>query len=126
LGRFLADDDRTEICRLVHFPGLVRFIPKNTSTTTSDDEPLIGEPCDPSQDVGLASYNAEAIHVETFTGTSVLNPGERTGEKVQVERILSPLSEREVGTIRCIGLNVGRIRIPGGGGRSVRAIIFWN
>lgn len=90
--------------------GLVRFIPKNTSSTTlsssSSSEPLIGEPCDPSQDVGLASYNSEPIHVETFTGTSILNPGERTGEKVQVGRILSPLSEREVGTIRCIGLNV--------------------
>lgn len=87
----------------MHFLGLVRFIPQNSSSS----EPTIGEPCDPSQDVGLASYNAEPIHVETFTGTSVLNPGERTGEKVQVERILSPLSEGEVGTIRCIGLNVG-------------------
>jgi hypothetical protein len=96
--------------RLPHFLGLVRFIPKSTTststTTSSSSEALIGEPCDPSQDVGLASYNAEPIHVETFTGTSILNPGQRTGEKVQVERILSPLSEREVGTIRCIGLNV--------------------
>jgi hypothetical protein len=88
--------------------GLVRFIPKNTSTTSSEEEPLIGEPCDPNQDVGLASYNSEPIHVSTFTGTSILNPGERTGEKVQVGRILSPLSEGEVGTIRCIGLNVSR------------------
>ncbi|KAH8088613.1 putative mitochondrion protein [Filobasidium floriforme] len=88
---------------------LVRFIPKSTSTSTSastsSDEPLIGEPCDPTLDVGLASYNSQPIHVSTFTGSSVLSPGQRTGEKVMVGRILSPLSEGEVGTIRCIGLN---------------------
>jgi hypothetical protein len=85
--------------------GLVRFIPKDGSS------PTIGEPVDSSQDVGLASYNSEGIEIETFSGSSILNPGSRTGKRVQVGRILSPLAEEEVGTIRCVGLNVGSIAI---------------
>lgn len=80
--------------------GLVRFIPK------SGKSPVIGEPSDPSQDVGVAAYNSEPIKVSVFSGKSVLTPGEKTGETVEVERLLSPLAEEEVGTIRCIGLNV--------------------
>jgi hypothetical protein len=80
--------------------GLIRFIPKNGSS------PVIGEPVNAAQDVGLASYKSEPIEVETFSGSSILQPGSRTGEKVQVERIVSPLAQEEVGTIRCVGLNV--------------------
>lgn len=80
--------------------GLVRFIPKSGTSA------VIGEPSDPSQDVGLAAYNAEPIKVSVFSGKSVLSPGEKTGETVEVEKLLSPLAEEEVGTIRCIGLNV--------------------
>jgi hypothetical protein len=79
----------------------VRFIPKSGT-----NEPVIGEPQDASQDVGLASYNSEPIKVSVFSGKSILSPGENTGETVEVERLLSPLAEEEVGTIRCIGLNV--------------------
>lgn len=79
---------------------LVRFVPASGGT------PLIGEPADPAQDVGLASFAGEPIEVETFTGTSILDPGERTGTKDKVKTILSPLAQSEVGTIRCIGLNV--------------------
>jgi hypothetical protein len=79
----------------------VRFIPKSGT-----NEPVIGEPQDASQDVGLASYNSEPIKVSVFSGKSILSPGEKTGETVEVERLLSPLAEEEVGTIRCIGLNV--------------------
>ncbi|KAJ9104169.1 hypothetical protein QFC20_004606 [Naganishia adeliensis] len=78
---------------------LVRFIPK------SGTSPIIGEPSDPSQDVGVAAYNSEPIKVSVFSGKSVLCPGEKTGETVEVEKLLSPLAEEEVGTIRCIGLN---------------------
>ncbi|KAJ9104358.1 hypothetical protein QFC19_004000 [Naganishia cerealis] len=79
---------------------LVRFIPKAGS-----GKPLIGEPEDATQDVGLAAYNSEPIKVSVFSGSSVLQPGEKTGESFEVERLLSPLAEEEVGTIRCIGLN---------------------
>ncbi|BGP36583.1 hypothetical protein JCM10449v2_000484 [Rhodotorula kratochvilovae] len=81
---------------------LVRFVPTSGST------PLIGEPTNPEQDVGLASFAGEPIEVETFTGSSVLNPGERTGKKETVKAVLSPLAQEEVGTIRCIGLNYRR------------------
>ena len=80
--------------------GLVRFIPHNGS------QAIIGEPVDSQQDVGLASYKSQAIEVETFSGSSILTPGSRTGQKVLVDRILSLLAEEEVGTIRCVGLNV--------------------
>lgn len=79
----------------------MRFIPKSGAS-----EPVIGEPEDPTQDVGLASYNSEPIKVAVFSGKSILSPGERTGKTVEVDRLLSPLAEEEVGTIRCIGLNV--------------------
>ncbi|KAJ9123160.1 hypothetical protein QFC22_001353 [Naganishia vaughanmartiniae] len=79
---------------------LVRFIPSSGS-----DKPLIGEPQDPEQDVGLASYNSEPIKVSVFSGSSILQPGEKTGDVVEVGKLLSPLAEKEVGTIRCIGLN---------------------
>jgi hypothetical protein len=79
---------------------LVRFLPASSQT------PVIGEPVNAEQDVGLAAYAGEPVEVEVFSGQSVLNPGERTGRKETVGRLLSPLSQAEVGTIRCIGLNV--------------------
>ncbi len=82
-------------------PGLVRFIPRSSST------PLLGEPTDPDVDVGLAAYAGEDVEVAVFSGSSVLKPGERTTRREMVERVLSPLTQDEVGTIRCIGLNVG-------------------
>ena len=67
---------------------------------------MIGEPSDRNQDVGLASYHNDKIEVEVFSGSSILAPGHRTGQFRQVQRLLSPLAATEVGTIRCIGLNV--------------------
>ncbi|KZT53795.1 putative mitochondrion protein [Calocera cornea HHB12733] len=78
---------------------LVRFVPKSGST------PLLGEPVDPAQDVGLATYKGEEVKVAVYSGSSVLSPGEKTGQVEVVERLLSPLAQEEVGTIRCIGLN---------------------
>lgn len=82
------------------FSRLIRFIPSGSTA------PLIGEPVDKSLDVGLASYDGQPIQVDVFSGPSVLSPGERTGKTATVAKILSPLSVSEVGTIRCIGLNV--------------------
>lgn len=78
----------------------MRFIPKSGS------QPLIGEPTDPSVDVGVATYNGDTVEVEVFSGSSVVSPGERTGRKEEVGKLLSIVPESEVGTIRCIGLNV--------------------
>jgi hypothetical protein len=36
----------------------------------------------------------------------VLAPGRETGQTAVIDRILSPLAVSEVGSIRCIGLNV--------------------
>ena len=80
---------------------LIRFNPKSAPSTV-----LIGEPVDPKLDVGLASYKSEEIKVNVYSGNSVLDAGQQTGKEEVVERILSPLARSEVGTIRCIGLNV--------------------
>ncbi|KAJ5963907.1 uncharacterized protein N7479_003783 [Penicillium vulpinum] len=82
------------------FSRLVRFVPKSNPTKV-----LIGEPVDPKLDVGLALYQGKEVSVRPFSGTSVLSPGQVTDATETIERILSPLAQSEVGTIRCIGLN---------------------
>lgn len=81
--------------------GLVRFLPRANKDTI-----CVGQPVLPDLDVGLATYAGETVGVNVFTGTSVLDPGTPTGNIELVERLLSPLSEDEIGTVRCIGLNV--------------------
>ncbi|PGH27560.1 hypothetical protein AJ80_00802 [Polytolypa hystricis UAMH7299] len=80
--------------------GLVRFVPKSDSSKI-----LIGEPVDPDVDVGLAVYQGKEVAVKTFSGTSIVNYGQRTEALEVIDRVLSPLTRDEVGTIRCIGLN---------------------
>ncbi|KAL2215421.1 fumarylacetoacetate hydrolase family protein [Thermoascus aurantiacus ATCC 26904] len=82
------------------FSRLVRFVPKSDPTAV-----LIGEPVDPSLDVGLAVYQGREVAVQIFSGTSVCAPGQKTERIESVERLLSPLAASEVGSIRCIGLN---------------------
>lgn len=84
-----------------HLAGLVRFVPRSSATTI-----LIGQPVDARIDIGLAVRRGEEVRVEIFSGSSVLAAGSATGKFDVVDRILSPLSASEVGTIRCIGLNV--------------------
>ncbi|WVQ95296.1 hypothetical protein IAU59_002391 [Kwoniella sp. CBS 9459] len=84
---------------MASFTRLVRFIPQDAS------EPLIGEPVDSTIDVGLASYENKQIEVAVFSGRSVVSPGNKTDKKAFVGKLLSPLAQNEVGTIRCIGLN---------------------
>lgn len=86
--------------KMSSYTRLIRFISPSSPT------PLIGEPVDANLDVGIASYESRPIEVELFSGRSVVSPGERTGKREVVERLLSPLSQEEVGTVRCIGLNV--------------------
>ncbi|KAK4332245.1 putative Mitochondrion protein [Rhodotorula toruloides] len=89
----------TSTAAMSTYSRLVRFLPASSS------KPVIGEPVNADQDVGLATYAGEPVEVEVFSGQSVLNPGERTGRKEIIGKLLSPLAQAEVGTIRCIGLN---------------------
>lgn len=88
--------------RLTWHPGLVRFVPKG-----QDDKVLIGQPVDSSVDVGKAVRHGEEVQVKVFSGASALNPGSLTDRVEVISRVLSPLAAAEVGSIRCIGLNVG-------------------
>jgi hypothetical protein len=85
----------------------VRFVPKSNPSKI-----LIGEPVDPKLDVGLALYQGQEVSVRPFSGSSVLSPGKVTEATETIDRILSPLAQAEVGTIRCIGLNVSRTAHP--------------
>ena len=98
-------------------PGLVRFIPTSTS------EILIGQPVDSNLDVGAAILAGKEVQVETYNGTSVLSPGTPTGKTVVIRRLLSPLAESEVGTIRCIGLNVSRKISPETPGHLIMKVV---
>ncbi|KAM0342518.1 hypothetical protein ACHAPU_009492 [Fusarium lateritium] len=82
------------------FRRLLRFVPRSDSSAI-----LIGEPSQEDLDVGLAARDGKDIDVIVFSGQSVLSPGSRTDRIESVDRVLSPLAQDEVGTIRCIGLN---------------------
>lgn len=81
--------------------GLVRFVPRSDPSCV-----LIGQPIQDNIDVGAALRKGEDVKVEVFSGSSALAPEALTGRKETIGRILSPLAQNEVGTIRCIGLNV--------------------
>lgn len=87
---------------------LIRFIPRaaTTSSSSTSRSALIGEPVDRDLDVGLATYAGKDVEVDVYSGSSILSPGSKTGKRELVDRLLSPISKEEVGTIRCIGLNV--------------------
>lgn len=74
--------------------------------------PLLGQPIDQEIDVGLATYRDEDVQVRVFTGSSVLDPGAATDRVETIGTLLSPLAKNEVGTIRCIGMNVRMPKIP--------------
>jgi hypothetical protein len=85
--------------------GLVRFVAKDSTQV------LIGQPVKDELDIGIALRQGQDVVVDVFSGLSVLNPGVKTGRTESIGRILSPMAQHEVGTIRCIGLNV-RMRPP--------------
>ncbi|KAK1636404.1 fumarylacetoacetate hydrolase [Colletotrichum phormii] len=82
------------------FTRFVRFVPRSDANKI-----LIGEPESESVDVGLAVRKGEEVKVVVWSGSSVLKPGSKTEERAVIDRVLSPVSAEEVGTIRCIGLN---------------------
>lgn len=86
---------------LPQFRALIRFVPNS-----DDSQVLIGEPEDEALDVGTALRRDHQVEVLCWSGSSVLSPGSKTERIETVKRVLSPLGAHEVGTIRCIGLNV--------------------
>lgn len=87
--------------------GLVRFVPRSDESAV-----LIGQPADGAVDVGAAVRKGEDVKVKVFSGSSALSPGSLTDRVESISRVLSPLTMEEVGTIRCIGLNVNYSRPP--------------
>jgi hypothetical protein len=80
---------------------LVRFVPRS-----SPSKILIGQPADKNIDVGAALRKGQEVAVNVWSGSSVLAPGSLTGTTETIDRVLSPLAQNEVGTVRCVGLNV--------------------
>ena len=91
---------------LIRFKGLVRFVPSFDPSRI-----LIGQPVQQEIDVGKALRDGMKVGVSIFSGSSVLHPGHDTGKVEYIARILSPLAQNEVGTIRCIGLNVSPLTL---------------
>lgn len=76
------------------------------TSLSNPDKVLIGQPVDEDVDVGLATRQGKEVTVDIWDGSSVLSPGQATGTTAVIDRVLSPLTPVEAGTIRCIGLNV--------------------
>ncbi|KAF2097605.1 hypothetical protein NA57DRAFT_67068 [Rhizodiscina lignyota] len=66
---------------------------------------MLGQPIDQEIDVGKATMQGEDVKVRVFSGSSVLDPGAATDRVETIGTLLAPLSQQEVGTIRCVGLN---------------------
>jgi 2-keto-4-pentenoate hydratase/2-oxohepta-3-ene-1,7-dioic acid hydratase in catechol pathway len=84
-------------------------VPKGNATKV-----LVGEPSSDIEDVGDALYKGQTVSAALYSGTSILSAGTATGENVEVDHVLSPLQQNEVGTIRCIGLNYRQHAAEGG------------
>lgn len=76
------------------------------TSQASPEKVSIGQPVDESIDVGVAVRQGKEVEVELWDGTSVLSPGKPTGTSAVIGTVLSPLTQVEAGTVRCIGLNV--------------------
>lgn len=84
---------------------LVRFVPSGASDSDPNNV-RIGEPVDADIDVGQALFDGKQVLVNLYSGSELVHsPGQPTGETASIGRLLSPISETQVGTIRCIGLN---------------------
>lgn len=89
----------------------IRFI------AAEDDAVHIGEPVELSVDVGLATFAGEEVKVNELAGSSLLDlEAQFTGKVLTVKTVLSPITEDETFSIRCVGLNVRGSRalvVPG-------------
>lgn len=56
--------------------------------------------------VGLAMANGEEVAVKVVEGGCAMDyEAQFTGETRLIQKLLSPVSQQEAGTVRCIGLN---------------------
>lgn len=83
------------------FKRLIRFVPASNASSI-----LLGEPVEAALDVGRALRSGQDVQARVFSGKSALEPGSLTDKIEKVGKVLSPLTQKEAGTIRCIGLNV--------------------
>ncbi|EKD01719.1 hypothetical protein A1Q2_03956 [Trichosporon asahii var. asahii CBS 8904] len=79
------------------FTRLIRFI--------SSGREMWGEPVDQSLDVGMAYAKNVPIYAHVLSGHSPWTLQGRTGQVVQVDELLSPISPNQAGTVRAIGLS---------------------
>ncbi|KIN99193.1 hypothetical protein M404DRAFT_1004870 [Pisolithus tinctorius Marx 270] len=78
---------------------LIRFVAAETAQVH------IGQPVDPTLDVGLAAWNKQVIRVHEILGSALDSAAQLTNTVLTVKELLSPLSREEVKTVRCLGLN---------------------
>lgn len=78
---------------------LIRFVAAETAQVH------IGQPADPTLDVGLAAWNKQVIRVHEILGSTLDPAAQLTNTVLTVKELLSPLSQEEVKTVRCLGLN---------------------
>ncbi|RBR14972.1 uncharacterized protein FIESC28_07474 [Fusarium coffeatum] len=90
----------TDLMGIIPSASLVRFVPRS-----SPSKILIGQPADKNIDVGAALRKGQEVAVNVWSGSSVLSPGSSTGATETIDRVLSPLAQNEIGTVRCVGLN---------------------
>ncbi|KAJ7461931.1 fumarylacetoacetate hydrolase [Mycena latifolia] len=82
-----------------HWTRLIRFVAAETAQVH------IGQPVDPTLDVGLAAHKGATIKAHEIIG-SALDPAARvSGTVLTVKHLLSPLAREQVGYVRCLGLN---------------------
>ncbi|KAI6139259.1 hypothetical protein EDD17DRAFT_1672261 [Pisolithus thermaeus] len=78
---------------------LIRFVAAETSQVH------IGQPVDPTLDVGLAAWSKQVIRAHEILGSPLDPAAQLTNTVLTVKELLSPLSREEVKTVRCLGLN---------------------
>ncbi|KIK53291.1 hypothetical protein GYMLUDRAFT_207500 [Collybiopsis luxurians FD-317 M1] len=78
---------------------LIRFVAVETGGVH------LGEPVDANLDVGVAAHKGTPIKAYEIIGSALDLTAQVTQKVLTVKYLLSPLSRREVGFVRCLGLN---------------------
>ncbi|KAF5392988.1 hypothetical protein D9757_001162 [Collybiopsis confluens] len=78
---------------------LIRFVAAETGGVH------IGQPVDPNLDVGVAAHKGTPFKAHEIIGSALDPTSEVTKKELTVKYLLSPLSKRQVGFVRCLGLN---------------------
>lgn len=94
--RFIAEDDWRE------------YIGEPVDADVDSELPCLESSCQVAHIpvVGAALAASIPVPVRVFSGTSALDTSaEPTSRVLNIQRLLPPLTRKEIGTIRCIGLN---------------------